>query len=160
MPVAVAKIATPAPATPATSATPSQIDTLKQQGPNISAWVTSPLDTVVPDAIWQNLTFMKEELRDEAARKPAGSTVAYGTALRLCALMLDDLAARKVAQTEAGGAAALHQTSQLTDWRRDHLTCPCIPSNTTNAATASNGPRKTAPACSPGKSGPMTCATS
>ena len=67
---------------------------------------------------------MKEELRDEAARKPVATATAYGAALRLCALMLDDLAARKVAQTEAGGAAALHQTSQLTEWRRDHLTWP------------------------------------
>jgi serine/threonine protein kinase len=123
-PAAVVRQATPVPTTPTITVPPSQIEILKQQGPNISAWVTSPLDTVVPDAIWQNLTFMKEELRDEVARKPAASTAAYGSALRLCALMLDDLAARKVAQTEAGGAAALRQTSQLTEWRRDHLTWP------------------------------------
>ncbi len=123
-PAVVARPATPVPVAPSTPALPSQIEILKQQGPNISAWVSSPLDTVVPDAIWQNLTFMKEELRDEVARKPAANSIAYSYALRLCALMLEDLAARKVAQTEAGGAAAFRQGSQLTEWRRDHLTWP------------------------------------
>src|SRR5260221_12618314 len=70
------------------------------------------------------MTFLKEALRDEAAQKPRGSTLAYGAALRLCAIILDDLAERKVTVTRAGGDAVLHQGSQLTESRRDHLTWP------------------------------------
>jgi hypothetical protein len=118
---------------PATVATPSAtdykpeqspIEILKEQGPNVSAWVSSTLDTPIPEVIWENLTFLKESLRDEAAQKPKASTAAYGFALRLCAMMIDDLAERKVALTKAGGDAVLRQNSQLTESRRDHLTWP------------------------------------
>jgi hypothetical protein len=102
----------------------SPIEILKEQGPNISAWVSSTLDTPIPEAIWENMTFLKEALRDEAAQKPRASTVAYGAALRLCAIILDDLAERKVTVTKAGGDAVLHQGSHLTESRRDHLTWP------------------------------------
>jgi hypothetical protein len=102
----------------------SPIEVLKEQGPNVSAWVSSALDTPIPEAIWENLTFLKEALRDEAAQKPKASTAAYGFALRLCAMMIDDLAERKVAVTKAGGDAVLRQSSQLTGSRRDHLTWP------------------------------------
>ncbi len=102
----------------------SPIEILKEQGPNVSAWVSSTLDTPIPEAIWENLTFLKEALRDEVAAKPKASSIAYSYALRLCALMIDDLAERKVVLTKAGGDAVLHQSSQLTESRRDHLTWP------------------------------------
>jgi hypothetical protein len=111
-------------ASPTGTPEPSSIEILKEQGPNIGAWVSSTLDTPIPEAIWENLTFLKEALRDEAAEKPKASSIAYSYALHLCAMMIDDLAERKVAVTKAGGDAVLRQSSQLTESRRDHLTWP------------------------------------
>ena len=91
---------------------------------NVTGWITSPLSVEVPEAIWENLNFLKEALQDEAVQKPSASTKAYALANFLCAKMLRDLEERNDFTARDGGSAVLHQKSNLTQNQRDHLTWP------------------------------------
>ena len=105
----------------------TQIQILKEQGLNLTAWVTSPLETPIPHEIPENLEFMREALRDEEAAKPASDTAmagAYSAALRYLSALLHDIEQRKLWEASAGGDAVLHAHSNLTEYRRDHLTWP------------------------------------
>jgi hypothetical protein len=126
----VAPVAPP-PAAPAPAVTPSpakseqvMIEILSDQAPNVANWITAPLDRDVPGEIWQNMTFLKEALRDEAVKNPMASRAAYALAVQLCYTMVADLEERRATETLSGGDAVLHQKSNLTEWRRDHLTWP------------------------------------
>ncbi len=101
-----------------------QIKILSDESVNVTGWITSPLDVAVPEQIWENLNFMKEALKDEAAQKPAATPAAYQLGVRLCLKMLENLAERDTATTRAGGSAVLHQKSNLTQDNRNHLTWP------------------------------------
>jgi len=97
---------------------------LSDESVNITGWITSPLEVGVPEQIWENLNFLKEALKDEAAKKPAANAKAYTMANFLCAQMLRYLEERDAFTARAGGAAVLHQKSNLTQQNRDHLTWP------------------------------------
>lgn len=101
-----------------------QIRILSDESVNITGWVTSPLEVAVPEQIWENLNFLKEALKDEAAQKPAANSKAYTMANFLCARMLKYLEERDAFTARLGGAAVLHQRSNLTQQNRDHLTWP------------------------------------
>lgn len=90
----------------------------------MTGWITSPLEVGVPEQIWENLNFLKEALKDEAAQKPAANAKTYGMANFLCAQMLRYLEERDQFTARGGGAAVLHQRSNLTQGQRDHLTWP------------------------------------
>lgn len=91
---------------------------------NLTGWITSPLEVAVPEQIWQNLIFLREALQDEAAQKPAANSKAYGLAVFLCARMTAYLEERDKFTVRAGGAAVLHQRSNLTPGQRDTLSWP------------------------------------
>ncbi|MEO6786061.1 MAG: protein kinase, partial [Chthoniobacteraceae bacterium] len=112
------------PAMPEAPAVQSRIANLSEQSVNITGWITAPLSITVPEQIWDNLNFLKESLRDEAAQKPAANATAYAKANYLCAQMLRYLEERDQFIARGGGAAVLHQKSNLTQSQRDHLTWP------------------------------------
>jgi len=111
-------------AEPEAPAQPSRIADFSDQCPNITGWITSPLEVSVPEQIWENLNFLKEALKDEAAKKPAANAKTYTMANFLCAQMLRYLEERDAFSARAGGTAVLHQKSSLTQQNRDHLTWP------------------------------------
>jgi len=121
---AVALNANAAPAVTTHKPDQPQIRILSEESVNVTGWITSPLEVAVPEQIWENLNFLKEALKDEAAQKPAANTKAYGLANFLCAQMLRYLEERDQFTARAGGAAVLHQRSNLTQQNRDHLTWP------------------------------------
>lgn len=112
------------PAAPEAPAVQSRIANLAEQSVNITGWITAPLSVTVPEQIWENLNFLREALRDEVMQKPAASKVAYAKANFLCAQMLRYLEGRNEFTARAGGAAILHQKSNLTQNQRDHLSWP------------------------------------
>jgi hypothetical protein len=101
-----------------------QIKILSEESVNVTGWITAPLDVAVPEQIWENLNFLKEALKDERDAKPAANAASYALAVRLCLKMLEDLADRDAISARAGGAAVLHQKSNLTQQNRDNLTWP------------------------------------
>jgi hypothetical protein len=121
--VAVAAVAQQ-PSAPVRRGEQPMIEILSDQAPNVANWITAPLDRDVPGEIWQNMTFLKEALKDEAAKGPTASPAAYGLAVQLCYTLVADLEERRAAETLSGGDVVLHQKSNLTEWRRDHLTWP------------------------------------
>ena len=119
VPVAPPPAATPAPA-------PSLLPSFSQQIPNITAWVLAPLDETVPAGIRQNLTFLREDLADEAKRKPAASLAAYQAGTQLCTTLLAILDERNQAQVRAGfrgveANARTGITSQALEARRNYM---------------------------------------
>ena len=129
-PVLVVMKSTPAPVAPPTAATPapapSLLPSFSKQIPNISAWVLAPLEQSVPADIRQNLTFLREDLVDEAKRKPAASTAAYQAGAQLCNTLLAILDERNQAQVRAGfrgveANARTGITSQALEARRNYM---------------------------------------
>jgi hypothetical protein len=102
----------------------TKISILSEESVNVTGWITSPLDVAVPEQIWENLNFLKEALKDEAAQKPSANAACYTLGVRLCLKMLENLADRDTDTARAGGDAKLHQKYNLTQQNRDHLTWP------------------------------------
>ena len=76
-----------------TSTDPSQplLETLSQQEPNAEEWALAPLDQSVPSGIRQNLTYLREDLLDEAKENPKAGPEAYKLAGQLCDAMIATL---------------------------------------------------------------------
>jgi len=103
---------------------PSQprIEVIKDQGPNAVEWALTPLDEAIPADIRQNLTFLREDLLDEAAK---ASPEAYKLASDYCDKLLAALDQRELARVNAGYAAAQADAAKKTstqalDARRNH----------------------------------------
>jgi len=124
LPDSISKKSVPVPAIITYKQDQPQIKILSEESVNVTGWITAPLDVAVPEQIWENLNFLKEALKDEAAQKPAANPASYQLAVRLCLKMLENLADRDAVSARAGGAAVLHQKSNLTQQNRDHLTWP------------------------------------
>ena len=102
------------------------LETLSQQAPNASAWVLAPLDAGVPPDIRQNVTYLREDLLDEAAKKPKASAEAYKIGEQLCNTMIAALDERDRTLARAGFRAVEAQartgvTSPALEARRNYL---------------------------------------
>ena len=86
------------------------LETLSVQAPNASAWVLAPLDQSVASDIRQNLTYLREDLFDEAKGKPKASPEAYKLGGQLCNTMIAALDERDQALVRAGFRAVEAQT--------------------------------------------------
>ena len=107
------------------SATQHRIEVIKEQGPNATQWALTPLDEEIPADIRQNLTFLREDLLDEAAKGPKAAPEAYKLASDYCDKLLAALDQRELARVNAGYAAlqadANKRTStQALDARRNY----------------------------------------
>ena len=60
----------------ATTAIRSPAEVLAKEGPNAIEWALAPLKRAVPTELRQNLTLLREDLLDEAAKKPVASAEA------------------------------------------------------------------------------------
>ena len=112
---------------PVTTDNPNQplLETLSQQAPNASAWVLAPLDAGVPPDIRQNVTYLREDLLDEAAKKPKASPEAYKVGEQLCNTMIAALDERDRTLARAGFRAVEAQartgvTNQALEARRNY----------------------------------------
>jgi serine/threonine protein kinase len=119
LPVTPPPVATPGPV-------PSLLPTFSKQIPNISAWVLAPLEQSVPADIRQNLTFLREDIADEAKQKSAADRVAYNVGYQLCNTLLAVLDERTQAQARAGfrgveANARTGVTSQALEARRNYM---------------------------------------
>jgi hypothetical protein len=104
----------------------SKLRILKEQAPNVQAWITSPLYQWVPEDIYQNMAHLQQDLLDEKedrVRQTPALADAYAFASGLCAQFKLAIEARKAAVVASGGPNP-PLTSQLTNWRRDNLTWP------------------------------------
>jgi hypothetical protein len=104
----------------------SKLRILKEQAPNIQAWVTSPLYQWVPEDIYQNMAHLQQDLLDEKedrVKQTPALADAYAFASGLCAQFKLAIEARKAAVVASGGPNPPLR-SQLTNWRRDNLTWP------------------------------------
>lgn len=114
--------------TPAPAPAPlSPLQVLAVEGPNASHWVVAPLEQPLPPDIRQNLTFLREDLADEAKARPIGAPAAYNAAYRLCAGLIAALDERDLALAHAGlrNAQANNNqnlTSQSLEARRNYMT--------------------------------------
>lgn len=100
-------------ATPSVAALPIQtdpnqprIEVLKDQGPNALEWALAPLDQPLPPDIRQNLTYLREDLLDEAKQKPKAGANAYTLGSELCDKLLTAVELRNQASVAAGYTAA------------------------------------------------------
>lgn len=92
----------PAPASITSSRNESRVDVLKDQAPNAIEWALAPLERAVPEDIRQSLTFLREDLLDEAAQKPKAPGEAYALGSQLCGTLLSVLEERSQARVRAG----------------------------------------------------------
>jgi hypothetical protein len=95
----------PPPAAPASitsSRNDPRIEVLKDQAPNAVEWALAPLERTVPEDIRQSLTFLREDLLDEAAQKPKAAPEAYKLGSQLCDALLAVLEERAQARVRAG----------------------------------------------------------
>ncbi|MEQ1843510.1 MAG: DUF1080 domain-containing protein, partial [Verrucomicrobiales bacterium] len=109
VPPAPASVAAPMTAAlPAIQTDPNQprIEVIRDQGPNAVEWTLAPLDEPVPPNIRQNLTYLREDLLDEAKSGPKASAEAYTLASGYCDKILQALEFREEARIEAGYRAA------------------------------------------------------
>jgi hypothetical protein len=119
-----ASLANAQPAAPENPAVaPDNLDTLAQQAPNAVAWVLAPLDAAVAPDIRQNLTYLREALLDEAAKKPAAIPDAYKIGEQVCDAMIGALDERDRTRARAGFRAVEARTrtgvsSEALDARR------------------------------------------
>ncbi len=126
----VVALSTPALAVmpPPTAPDPAQalLQVFSKQIPNLSAWVLSPLDQSFPTDIRQNLTYLREDLADEATRKPIASPDAYRLGTQLCNTLTAILDERTQTQARAGfrsveANARTGVTSQALEARRNYM---------------------------------------
>ncbi len=102
------------------------LQVLSQQGPNLSAWVLAPIDRSIPDAIRQNITFLREDLLDEGKTKPQASLEAYRVAYQFCSSLIAALDEREKMLLKAGYRAVQANvitpaTNQALEARRNYL---------------------------------------
>lgn len=102
-----------------------QIEILKDQAPNALEWSLAPLGQAIPSDIRQNLTFLREDLLDEAKQKPKDRKDAYSLGAQLCDKLLLAIEERTQTRAKAGYAAAqadadIRVTSQALEARRNH----------------------------------------
>ncbi|MEZ5385378.1 MAG: hypothetical protein R3F13_07680 [Prosthecobacter sp.] len=108
-----------------TDSTLSRIEVIRQQGPNAAEWAFTPLDRPIPADIRQNLTYLREDLLDEAAKAPKSSTAAYTQASDYCDKLLAAFSQREIARLQAGYRATQADANQATstqalDAHRNH----------------------------------------
>ena len=84
----------------------STIEILSKQAPNALEWALAPLDQTTPPDIRQNLTFLREDMLDEEAKKPAASAAAYKLGSQLCNDLIETLNERDKMRIRAGYTAA------------------------------------------------------
>ena len=118
-------LAPPAISAVQTDANQPRIEILKDQAPNAMEWALAPLDQTVPGNIRQNLTFLREDLLDEGAKKPGASPAAYTLGSQLCNTLLGILEERTQTQIRAGFRAVEANartgiTSEALEARRDY----------------------------------------
>jgi len=108
-----------------TDANQPRIEVIKDQGPNATEWALTPLEEAIPGGIRQNLTYLREDLLDEAKKSPKGSTDAYALASDYCDKILKALDQRDLARVNAGYTAAqadasISVTGQALSARRNY----------------------------------------
>jgi hypothetical protein len=109
---------------------PSPTEILAQQTPNAMEWALAPLNEKVPGDIRQSVTLLREDLLDEAAKKPTVSPAAYKLGEELCNGLINALNERDVARVRAGYTAAQAQanmgeiTNQALEARRHKTSWP------------------------------------
>ena len=113
------------PASKAAAAGVPSLQVIQEQGPNAAEWTLAPLEEAIPADIRQNLTFLREDLLDEAAKSAKSSVEAYKLASAYCDKLLAALAQRELARVNAGYAAAQAEAAKKTstqalDARRNH----------------------------------------
>jgi hypothetical protein len=82
------------------------LETLSRQAPNASAWVLAPLDQSVPSDIRQNVTYLREDLLDEAAKEPKTGPETYKLGAQFCDALIAALDERDRMLARAGFRAA------------------------------------------------------
>ncbi len=102
-----------------------RIEVVKDQGPNATEWALTPLEEAIPSDIRQNLTYLREDLLDEAKKSPKAATDAYALASDYCDKILSALDQRDLARVNAGYSAAqadanVRVTSQALESRRNY----------------------------------------
>jgi hypothetical protein len=90
----------------ATDGKQSPTEVLAKQAPNAMEWVLAPLDRAVPEDIRQNLMLLREDLRDEEAKKPAANAAPYNLGQELCKQLIATLNERDLARVRVGYVAA------------------------------------------------------
>ena len=98
----------PAPVLPPIQTDPNQprIEVIRDQGPNAVEWALAPLEEPIPPNIRQNLTYLREDLLDEAKAGSKAPAEAYTLGSVYCDKILQALELREQARVEAGYRAA------------------------------------------------------
>jgi formylglycine-generating enzyme required for sulfatase activity len=86
----------------------------------------APIDRSIPDAIRQNITFLREDLLDEGKTKPQASLEAYRVAYQFCSSLIAALDEREKMLLKAGYRAVQANvitpaTNQALEARRNYL---------------------------------------
>ena len=117
----------PAPPLPPIQTDPNQprIEVIRDQGPNASKWALAPLEEPIPANIRENLTYLREELLDEAKSAPKADPAAYALGSEYCDKILAALEQRELARVNAGYRAAqanadIKVTNSQLDARRNY----------------------------------------
>ena len=123
---ALASSPAPAPLPPIqTDPNQPRIEVIRDQGPNATEWVLAPLDEPIPANIRQNLTYLREDLLDEAKSGPKVAAEAYTAGSEYCDKILAALRLREQARVQAGYRAAqadadIQVTNSQLDARRNY----------------------------------------
>jgi len=107
-------------------AAPSPRETLSREALNASAWALAGLDERVPVDIRRNLTFLREDLLDEAKSALQSGVLSYKLGSDLCNALIGALDERNEASVRAGyraaqANAATKVTSADLEVRRNYL---------------------------------------
>ncbi len=113
--VRIKELASASPSSGAAEKTPAgpertAVEELSRQAPNATEWALAPLQDSVPGDIRQNLTFLREDLLDEARKAPKGSGDTYKLGADLCSAILGVLEERRQAQARANFRAVEAET--------------------------------------------------
>jgi len=109
-----------------TGGAPDALQVLSQQGPNLSAWALAPIEQSIPDAIRQNITFLREDIVDEGKTKPQASLEAYRAAYHYSSTIIAVLDEREKMLLNAGYRAVQAKvvtpaTNQALEARRNYM---------------------------------------
>ena len=102
-----------------------RIEVIRDQGPNAVEWALAPLEEPTPPNIRQNLTYLREDLLDEAKAGPKAPAEAYTLGSDYCDKILAALRLREQARVQAGYRAAqadadIKVTNSQLDARRNY----------------------------------------